>query len=105
MHLDTLGVTNGCMDLVSEAQFYPEMAYSNPYGVKTIPKEAYDAMVQNITGPGGCLDLVHECRQLQDKYDPLGLGTNKEVNEACVAATSSCSDAQGIYGVSKVSLY
>lgn len=90
------------MDIVSEAQSYPEMAYNNPYGIKTIPKEAYDAMVQNVTGPDGCLDLTHKCRQLQAKYDPLSLGNSKIVNEACVGATALCFEAQGIYSVSKV---
>ncbi|KAK1140985.1 hypothetical protein N8T08_009731 [Aspergillus melleus] len=90
IHVDTLGIHNGCSDVATQGSFYPEFAYRNTYGVEVITKDVYEASKHNFTKPGGCLDLAMQCRELGDKLDPLNLGDNAQVNELCVLANEYC---------------
>ncbi|PLB44803.1 carboxypeptidase S1 [Aspergillus steynii IBT 23096] len=90
IHVDSLGIHNGCSDVVTEGSFYPEFAYRNTYGVKVISKEIYEASKHNFTKPGGCLDLALQCKELADRLDPLNVGNDVQVNELCVLANQYC---------------
>jgi hypothetical protein len=56
--MDTLGITNGCIDQLYHAPSYPEYAYNNTYGVQFIPEPIYKEAALNFTKPGGCKDLT-----------------------------------------------
>jgi hypothetical protein len=106
LHLDTLGLSNGCVDSKIEAPFYPEMAFNNTYGFPTIPEEVYIEAKNNLTKKGGCNDLIDQCRLLA-LSDPENIGTNDTVNAACASATMFCYEyVQGAYtavsGVSRI---
>jgi hypothetical protein len=89
IHLDTLGLTNACVDSKIEAPFYLEFAVNNTYGVQTIPQEIYLDAKDNLTKEGGCNDLVDQCRALAS-FDTDNTGTNETVNAACALATQYC---------------
>jgi hypothetical protein len=89
LHLDTLGLSNGCIDSKIEAPFYPEMAFNNTYGLQSIPEDVYLEAKDNLTKQGGCNDLIDECRLLSS-FDPDNIGTNDTVNTACASATLYC---------------
>lgn len=98
LHLDTLGLTNACIDSKIEAPFYPEYAFNNTYGLETIPEEAYLQSLNNLTKSGGCYDLLEQCRNLAAQFDAENSGTNEEVNLACSEATQYCMEfVQGAY--------
>jgi hypothetical protein len=89
--LDTIGVTNGCIDMIHQGPLYPQFAYNNTYGFEAIPKVVYEEASANFTKPGGCRDLILRCRELGKIGDPGFVGNNETVNEACVDATKYCS--------------
>lgn len=95
--VDAIGILNGCIDMLYEVEYYPEMATNNTYGVELIDKKTYNKVIAAYEQPKkGCRDLMLKCRAAQAKYDPDELGNNAEVNALCLAATSQC--ALVIYG-------
>ncbi|KAJ4296257.1 hypothetical protein N0V90_006302 [Kalmusia sp. IMI 367209] len=97
IHLDTLGIINGCIDAKIESPFYLQMATNNTYGLQTIPEDAYQQALTNLTMDGGCNDLIDQCRAFATA-DPENTGTNATINEACATATQFCFQfVQGAY--------
>ncbi|KAL4801019.1 Alpha/Beta hydrolase protein [Aspergillus venezuelensis] len=92
IHLDTLGIINGCIDLLVQSPSYPEMAYNNTYGVEAINETVYNAAIEAWSKPGGCEDLILECRAAAAEGDPKMYGNNKTVNAICQKANSYCSN-------------
>lgn len=91
IHLDTLGIINGCIDLLVGELSYPEMAYNNTYGIQAINETLYKQAVDNFNRPKtGCKDQILNCRSLADRLDPDAYGNNDEVNTACADATTYC---------------
>ncbi|OAA70447.1 Peptidase S10, serine carboxypeptidase [Cordyceps fumosorosea ARSEF 2679] len=88
--IDTVGWTNGCVDMLYQGEWYPEQAYNNTYGLQVITRGAYEEALRNFTKPGGCRDQISECRRLGDLYDPEQLNINANVTDACVGATLYC---------------
>jgi hypothetical protein len=98
INLDTLGLTNACVDSQIEAQFYPHFAFNNTYGLQTITEELYLDSLNNLTKFGGCYDLINECRALSTASDSEQTGRNETVNAACALASTYCfASVQGAY--------
>ncbi|KAF2827958.1 alpha/beta-hydrolase [Ophiobolus disseminans] len=98
LYLDTLGITNGCIDSKIEAPFYPEFAINNTYGFRAISNATYLDARNNLTKEGGCFGLIEQCRNLATLHDPDNIGTNDVVNNACATATLYCFQfVQGAY--------
>lgn len=62
LHLDTAVITNGEIDFLHQAEWYPKSAYNNTNGLEAISKEAYGEAYNNYTKPSGCRDLISQCR-------------------------------------------
>lgn len=92
IHLDTLGVMNGCVDLLTQSPYYPEMAYNNTYGIKTINQTEYEKAKHAWSKPDGCKDRILECRRQAAEGDPDMTGGNATVNKVCRSASDFCSD-------------
>ena len=88
INIDTVGWTNGCVDLLYQGEGYPEQAYNNTYGLQLISKHDYDQAMSNITKPNGLFDLTAECRKLEQQLDPQQFGNVDIVNQACSKADS-----------------
>lgn len=99
LEIDTAGWTNGCTDMLIQGEWYPDMAYNNTYGKEVIPEDVYHAIKQNMTEEGGWLDMVRQCRELGDEYDPDNYGTNETVNGVCLQALSYLVEYQGVYNL------
>lgn len=98
IHLDTLGIINGCIDLLVQEPSYPKFAYNNTYGIETINKTVYDDAMHVWSRPGGCKDQIKHCRALAAEGDPQMYGNNGTVNKVCSKANSICSNAvEGVY--------
>ncbi|KAL5342909.1 Alpha/Beta hydrolase protein [Aspergillus crustosus] len=92
IHLDTLGIINGCVDLLVQAPSYPEIAYNNTYGIEAINQTVFEQAMDAWSRPGGCKDLITRCRSLASEGDPHMYGNNHTVNAACQEADSFCSN-------------
>jgi carboxypeptidase C (cathepsin A) len=92
IHLDTLGIINGCIDLLVQEPLYPEFAYNNTYGLQTINQTIYEAALADWAAPDGCKALVEQCRDMASKLDPTNQGNNDALNKACTDATDFCQD-------------
>jgi hypothetical protein len=97
IHLDTLGIINGCVDVLVQEPSYPHMAYNNTYGIKTINESVYQASLNAYTMPGGVRDLITTCRSLAADGDPTNQGNNVTVNNACEAANDATNNVEGPY--------
>ncbi|KAF2687333.1 putative carboxypeptidase S1 [Lentithecium fluviatile CBS 122367] len=89
LHLDTLGLTNACIDSKIETPFYPEFAFNNTYGFRAITEDVYNDAQSNLTKDGGCYYLIDQCRNLSIS-DPDNVGSNDTINAACALATQYC---------------
>ena len=89
---------NGCVDLLSQEFFYPQMAYNNTYGLQLINETFYQSLVQSWEKPGGCRDKIINCQNLANIGDPNFYGNNDTVNAVCADADNYCSnDVEGFY--------
>lgn len=88
--VDAVGITNGCVDIQSALLGYPDFAYNNTYGIRFGTEALYEEALANATGPGGCSDLIGECRALAELSDPDYTGSNATVNELCMEAFAFC---------------
>lgn len=83
LHLNTLGIVNGCIDEEEETLAYASFARHNTYGIKAINEPQYYQMMYEITRADGVIDQIHECQRLQKKLDPNDHGDVKRVTEYC----------------------
>ncbi|KAK4965231.1 hypothetical protein LTR28_003502, partial [Elasticomyces elasticus] len=97
LHLDTLGIVNGCIDLQVQEPSYAEMAYNNTYGIQAINQSIYNAAMEAYTMPGGTRDLIAQCRELATLYDSSNKGNNASVNDACDAADQAANNLESPY--------
>ncbi|MCJ1231921.1 hypothetical protein MMC12_008600 [Toensbergia leucococca] len=86
LHLDTLGIINGCIDNICQDVAYADMAYNNTYGIQLLNQSLYEASLHDYNRPGGCKDLTLYCRELVSKSDPHEIGDIEKVNRACIEA-------------------
>ncbi|OOF92156.1 hypothetical protein ASPCADRAFT_210566 [Aspergillus carbonarius ITEM 5010] len=92
IHLDTLGIINGCVDLLVQMPSFPNIAYNNTYGIEGINKTVYEKAMHAWSRPGGCRDMILECRDVEAVGDPLMYGDNETVNRICEDASRYCLD-------------
>lgn len=97
LQIDQVGSTNGAIDLKYQAEWWPQMAYKNTYGLKIINETMYEAALHNYHKPNGCKAKIDHCREVADQYDPEQLAANETVNKACMEATDYC--AKQVIGV------
>ena len=87
LQVDTVGIVNGCIDILTQISSYPQMAYNNSYGIEVINEAEYNAAINSFPE---CRDRVNACQSLADTKDPRSLGNVAEVNKACVDAYDYC---------------
>jgi hypothetical protein len=92
IRIDTIGIINGCTDMLTQASYYPEIAFKNTYGIQAITLNEYKAAKAAYSQPGGCRSLVETCRHLATECDPNNHGNVPIVNEACIKADTFCAN-------------
>jgi carboxypeptidase D len=97
IHLDTLGIINGCIDTQVQEPSYPQMAFNNTYNIQAINRTVYEAAMTRFTEAGGVRDMIETCRALAAEGDPENQGNNATVNDACAAANDATWDIEGAY--------
>lgn len=87
LKVDTVGIINGCIDVLEQMEWYPKMARKNTYGLELITEAEYNTAMDSIPA---CREIVEKCRALSDEKDPDGHGNNDEVNQACGESYDFC---------------
>jgi hypothetical protein len=90
IRLASLGIVNGCVDDLIQAPFYPVMAVNNTYGLTAINPTRAALANASFYAPGGCQDLITQCRTAVVTYDPNNEGDVSLVDNICSNAYSSC---------------
>ncbi|KAI4599776.1 hypothetical protein KJ359_001512 [Pestalotiopsis sp. 9143b] len=88
--VDTVGIISGFTDFATYAASYPGFALNNTYGIEAYPAEVAASAAANYSAPGGCRDLIDECRALTPNGYRDQYGANDTVTEACGAAFAFC---------------
>ncbi|KAI4717572.1 alpha/beta-hydrolase [Aureobasidium sp. EXF-10727] len=89
LHLDTLGIINGCIDSEDSASAYVEFPVANTYGIQGFTEEQYFEAKHNFIRKGGLRDQIHECRRLQLESDPNDYGDVEKTNNYCMQAAEN----------------
>lgn len=64
LHLDTLGLINGCIEDGVQTEAYSYMAWNNTYGLKAINESTKHWQLWELSRPGGIQDQLNECSRL-----------------------------------------
>jgi carboxypeptidase C (cathepsin A) len=70
IHLDTLGIVNGLVDMVIQGEAWIEYAYNNSYGIQVFNESLYASLMDNWRRPGGCKDQYIACQAALRERDP-----------------------------------
>ncbi|PWY64376.1 lysosomal protective protein precursor [Aspergillus eucalypticola CBS 122712] len=83
LHLDTLGIVNGLMDMVIQEEAYITWPYNNTYGLEIFDKPLYEELMYNWTHPGGFRDQALACEAALKERDSGLSHPGKNVSEIC----------------------
>lgn len=74
LHLDTLGIINGCIEDQVQDPAYSFMAWNNTYGVQAVNETTKHRQLWELYRPGGIEEQLAECarlaKALEDGLDP-----------------------------------
>ncbi len=105
IQLTSLGIVNGMIDRLVQTPFYPSFAYNNTYGVEAITQTDLVNSLSAFKSPGGCREVLTQCRMGMQGLDPLGEGDVIAVNTLCRDAERKCREVGNVYGESGRSFY
>lgn len=86
IHLDTLGIINGCMDLLIQSPFYLHMAYNNTYSIQGINQTVFEAGMYEWEKSGGVKDSILKCRRLIAETNTTSPDDDRMINRLCSEA-------------------
>jgi len=102
IHLDTLGIVNGLVDVVVQAEGWIDFPYNNTYGIEIFNQSFHDSILHEWKRPGGCREQYLACREALRERDGnvyLPHLTDKKkrqpkhnVTEACSRLEEDCED-------------
>ncbi|KAH7175784.1 Alpha/Beta hydrolase protein [Dactylonectria macrodidyma] len=105
IHLSSLGIVNGCVDMEVQTPYYPIFASDNTYGYQAISSEESAFYVERYSSEGGCKELLQRCGASVTFGDPDGDGDNANVNDVCSQASEACLEIEYPYFASGRSAY
>ncbi|KAI0006839.1 alpha/beta-hydrolase [Xylariaceae sp. FL0662B] len=93
LNLTSLGIINGCVDLLIQETSGPEFAYDrNDYGISGLDRNEYAGALVAFWQKEGCRDKILQCLHLGETQDPGMYGNATVVNQACKEAIDFCQD-------------
>ena len=105
IHLGSLGIVNGELDVLISTVAAVEFAYNNTYGIKDIDISTYENAISNVNEKMGCRDLVTQCGQMAAVYDLAGFGNDNNTNTVCGGAINQCLVAASVIATAQRSSY
>ncbi|KAK8086000.1 serine carboxypeptidase [Apiospora phragmitis] len=89
IHLDTLGIINGLLDMAVQGESNIQFAYNNTYGIEAFNQSIYDELMHIWTKPDGCQQRVSDCQAaLKKKKKKRDDPATEE--EACRGVEDDC---------------
>ena len=105
-YLESLGIMNGWIDLLTQIPYNIRFAFNNSYGIQVIDEVTELNTLSSYMGADGCQQLTTSCRSQEIVYDPDGSGDITIVNDACSQAQQACeATVLGPYSASGRSVY
>lgn len=87
LHLNTLGIINGCIDAPDMIESEIEFSFNNTYGVRAITEEQYEWAISEFHKSGGVLSDIEKCREMAQRTDPHDHGDVAKTNAFCANAS------------------
>ncbi|KAK2601700.1 hypothetical protein QQS21_004775 [Conoideocrella luteorostrata] len=69
IHLDTLGIINGLIDLIYTGEAWYNFGYNNTYGIEVFNKTVYHELMHRWSRAGGCKERIIACQEALKKGD------------------------------------
>ncbi|KAI0139215.1 putative lysosomal protective protein precursor [Pestalotiopsis sp. NC0098] len=93
IHLDTLGIVNGLLDMAIQGEAYIKFPYNNTYGIQAFNESTYQGYLTNWTRPGGCREQLLDCQDALKERDGVKPRTTEGADwrEICTKVVDSCS--------------
>ncbi|KAF5680393.1 carboxypeptidase [Fusarium heterosporum] len=105
VHLRSLGIINGCVDMVTQVPYYPIFANKNTYGYEALSSSDAKFYLDKFSATGGCRELLEKCAADASFGDPEGKGDKGDINYTCYQALNSCAEIQDAYTAADRGLY
>ncbi|KAH6639940.1 serine carboxypeptidase [Truncatella angustata] len=97
IHLDTLGIVNGLIDMLIAGESYISYAYNNTYGIQAFNQSAHDYLMHQWIKPGGCKEGLAACQEALKARDGYNSSSNGEDwREICGAMNGSCGFGESV---------
>ncbi|KAM0561105.1 hypothetical protein ACHAPJ_003606 [Fusarium lateritium] len=97
VHLSSLGIINGCVDMEIQVPYYPTFASDNTYGYEAISSSDANFNLDKFQAKGGCRDLLQRCATDASVSDPEDEGDKDDINDVCSEAVETCFGIQDAY--------
>ncbi|CAJ0547911.1 Ff.00g046650.m01.CDS01 [Fusarium sp. VM40] len=97
VHLSSLGIINGCVDMETQVPYYPMFANKNTYGYDAMSSSDAKFYLDKYSAEGGCRELLGKCAADASLGDPEGEGDDEAVNDVCSEALSNCLEIENAY--------
>ncbi|KAM0202235.1 hypothetical protein ACHAPA_000101 [Fusarium lateritium] len=97
VHLSSLGIINGCVDMEAQVPYYPIFASENTYGYEAMSSGDAQFYLDKFSAEGGCRELLAKCATDASLGDPEGEGDQEAVNDVCSEALNNCLEIQNAY--------
>lgn len=88
--LTSLGIINGIIEEQIQAPWWPKFAYNNSYGIGLIDQTTQLNTLSDFTNPGGCNEMISQCRKNAARFDPMSEGDHAPTNTVCAQAKYQC---------------
>ncbi|KAK5128269.1 hypothetical protein LTR85_002936 [Meristemomyces frigidus] len=101
LHMNTLGIINGCIDMVEQAWSYATFAVNNTYGINAFNDTEYYHAMYELGRPDGIIDRIEECRRMEHELDRNDYGDVKRVNDYCQETSDLVGSVTSSYYIQK----
>lgn len=90
IHLVSLGIINGLVDVLVQGPYWPRFAYNNTYKITVLNLLEQQNAASAFLASNGCQQNTLSCRNTAATLDPTNLGNNPTVNDICLRAYAAC---------------
>ncbi|KAI1859911.1 uncharacterized protein JN550_011830 [Neoarthrinium moseri] len=91
IHLDTLGIVNGALDLVIAGEAWISFPYNNTYGKQVFNESLYNELMHEWTREGGCKERTVACQGALKYRDSPNTGSQgSNWTEVCKSMYEDC---------------
>ncbi|THW75315.1 alpha/beta-hydrolase, partial [Aureobasidium pullulans] len=90
IQIETIGLVNGWVDMLTQAASYLSFPFNNTYGIQMTSSSVQEEITTSFHRPGGCCDITEKCQSAAETYDPENTAINATVNELCFKSAYYC---------------